>query len=206
MKTKQQILESFCAARDFSHFDTHPDLTRPWQYNGHTYASNRHWMVRMKTEGLPEYAQHDWKQASIGDWFANAPFDRLTPMQPITCPPCKNCNGSGWETATDCDRCKGKGCRRCDGEGAIFSPALHDAPGAKPCVCGGLGLDFSNDLIVPYMGGLFQTAYLSIISRLPGVAFAAAPESICDQYPMAAFAFDGAQGLLMPCLDRKACA
>ena len=208
MKTKQQILESFCSGRDFarpleSRPDSRPDLAKPWQHNGHAYASNRHWMVRMTTESLPEYEQHTWKAESISAWFANAPFHAATPMPTIDCPACKHCNGSGYQTAADCGNCRGSGCGVCNWEGEIYSPALRGAAEAVPCVCDGLGLQFSDDLIAPYMGGHFQTAYLSAISRLPGAAFAAAPESMRDKFPMAAFVFDGGQGLLMPCRDRK---
>jgi hypothetical protein len=194
-------LQQFCAAQD-----PLPQLEHPWISGLYVYATNRHWMVRTPLDRLSPEEQaflHATTKALDGarrieqlapkaiEYFNNAPWSQLSPMERMECPPCKTCKGGGRTVQTDCPVCRGKGefkhhgeiydCESCEGTGHLPVAAPPDATETDHCPnCYGTGLLFEGRSInhrYTYRGNYFALPYLAHLSSLPGIQFGCVPQS-----------------------------
>lgn len=203
----RQLLRSFTAV-----WDPRPEFNAPWELDGMAYASNRHWCVRIPSTDLgklPAYVKGQHPDARPS--FDAAPFDRLAPMQDFSRPtPCLDCAGLGKVLSIPCRCCDRKPaaaphsrfeCDACQGTGLEPVPYQANTPyQTDRCPdCSGTSWAFIGRAQVMYGNQWFKPGYLQVISQLPGVLFANCP----DPQKPAAFAWDGGQGVLMPCHPPK---
>jgi hypothetical protein len=201
MVTKE-VLQKFC-----SDDPTRENIAAPWSSGAHSYATSGHILIRVpRIDDIPERgsvpnAEELFVNMDRKSWF---PMDAISLPEPSsTTKECPECKGLGAEERV-CPECYGSGtvdfsnryseyevdCRSCDGEGKIH----------KCDHCGSDGKITTQDLQPTEIGGHhFQARYLRLLKSLPGCKVGP-NETYLD---VAAFTFDGGDGLLMPMMGNR---
>lgn len=198
-----EFLLKFCSKSEHR-----PNMTKPFKFQGKTYATNGHIAVEIdhEVDGAaeqdttfhPNVAKviHDYQTTYVDGQKA---ID-LSNVEPSVA--CEMCNGSGF--MHKCQACDGQGefdhfnhsytCKTCEGDG--YAPPGHHCAGEKsPCWhCGGTKLQFGKrHKVAPWIG--FDVVYLNLVKELPEPVFVASPDR--HKYGVGLFTFQGGRGVLM---------
>ncbi|WP_295851964.1 hypothetical protein [uncultured Xylophilus sp.] len=198
------LLQRFCALPSR---DPRAHLHTPWLNGPYAYASNGHWMARMPAANVGDFPafdpdKHPRIATALFDGAAGLVLGALPALPPIE--RCPECDGTLKRATADCANCEGSGvfmhdghtydCKSCNGAGLV--PAMAGVDGDTECdMCARTGYQM-DAVTLPIACGSqrFQPAYLAALADLPGIRFA---NGIGNN--AARFAFDGGEGLLMPC-------
>jgi hypothetical protein len=120
-------------------------LCEPWSWDGFTYATNGHILVRVAR--LPDVAEQEGPPG-IARILEMVTGQDTTPLPAIDFPT------PGVKICPDCDNCPRcrVDCDTCDGEGTV-----------------------PDTVSLALRGAVFDARYIELITRLPGAEFAAAP-------------------------------
>ena len=108
-------LQSFCSTETWR-----PQLHKPFNRGGYTWATNGHIMLRVpEIDGLPDNGGNAnvevvWSNQFKPDGFVAAPSASTLPHTPTVKGNCEACDGRGYEH--ECSHCN-HDCEECDGSG-----------------------------------------------------------------------------------------
>lgn len=203
MNITQDLLQRFIGTEH----EPREFMRKPWSVNGHIYATNGHYGIRLDAapegvEALPITDKHpDIEKLFVAADAIEREWQSVPQLPAIK--PCELCDGSGKVTTAACGDCYGDGyffhgvheyeCKNCEGDGEIYCQGgdLHTCP---DCDGHGEQISRSRDSAIGIGNAHASVVYLRVISQLPAVRIASGKtptDSIL-------FTFEGGRGILMP--------